>query len=70
LLQNSVNDDEGQRRQGKFPRPLHPAAPAQVRIGPERGGAIINRLSNALRGSWVIRADVIEDLFEVLSRTG
>jgi hypothetical protein len=67
LLQHAIDDDEGQRRQGKFTRPFHPAAPPQVRIGAERSGAIVNRLSNALRGAWVIRADVIEDLLEVLS---
>jgi hypothetical protein len=42
--------------------------PSEIRSGSERGGAIINGLSYALRGSRIIDSDVIEDLFEIVNR--
>ena len=69
-FQYTIDHDEWQRRQGQVSGPLHPPAPSLIRVGSERAGAIVNRLSHALCSVWVVCPDVIENLLEVFSRSG
>jgi len=69
-LHHSVHDDEGQRRQRKFARALHAAKPAAIREGSEYAQAVVDRLTDTLRGGRIIAANVINDVFEIGHRVG
>jgi hypothetical protein len=67
-MDHAVNDDEGERGHGHFPRAFHTSPPGAIGEGIQRIEILVNRIGDTLRRRRVFFSDVFKDANQVFGR--